>query len=570
MVVANNIVQRISYVLLLQFSLLIIIDNIEQGANFPYILSFVMITLALSIIVTFIDKYLALYYTPKIHEKLSCILQLQIFCVAKQVDVYNFDDPKFYEKYNRTIINTDGKIFEMFNNTILMIANFTSILALLYLFIVLSPLALIFIILPFKLSILNSLKTGKLNYNLSKQITNNNRKQGYVNRVFFDIAYIKEIKIHRVSSLLMNMLRDAFDISNKIYDTSYKYMMLHKKTIPFIIDFLIGKIIYISALLYQVITLGTLTIGGFSALFFASGAITGSLSGLHRTIINHIDISRFITEIIDFNNIKEKEDSTAIKDIKPDNIQVEDLGFSYSENQKKIIDKLSMSISLGKKVAIVGANGAGKTTLIKLLLGLYIPQEGKISLGNKEIKHIDNNKYISMFGVVFQDYNIYSLSLLENVIMDRAFEDDYIHLENDIFRTLKNSDFIIDNKLVNGLKTRLTKEFSQKDIKLSIGQEQKIAISRVLYSDKQYIVLDEPSSSLDPEAEFNFNNTIAEYSNDKTIILISHRLSTTKNADIIYVINESKIVESGTHDYLMKLNGLYCKMFQTQASKYTN
>lgn len=568
--IVNTILQRISYVLLLQYSLLTIIDNIEKGTSFSGVLGIIIAFLILSIIVAFVDAFLSQYYTPKVYEKLSCVLQIQMFQSIKQVEMYHFDEPEFYEKYSRAMQNTDGKVFEMFNNMISIVANLTSVVALLSLFLTLSPLALIFIIIPFAFSIINDNKASKLDYELSKQTTNNSRKQEYVNKIFFDPAYINEIKVHRVNKLLFNMLHDAFEKSKEIYNNTYKKRMLHKKTIPFIIDFVIGNILYISLLLYQVITLGTLSIGGFSALFFASDTFTWNLSSLRRSMINHVDLSRYINEIIDFINMKTPKSSNPTSKISRGDIQIRDLSFAYIGNENNTINGLNLIIPVGKKAAIVGANGAGKTTFIKLLLGLYTPQHGKIVLGHDQIQNIDRNTYTTMFGTVFQDYNIYALSLLENIIMDEAYENDYVRLHKDILQVLGKSGLGIEDKLVNGLKTRLLREFSQDDIKLSIGQEQKIAISRVLYSDRQYIILDEPSSPLDPEAEYDFNNTIATYANGKTIIMISHRLSTTRNADIIFVFDNGKVVESGTHDSLMALDGLYCRMFNTQASKYTD
>ncbi|WP_408626146.1 ATP-binding cassette domain-containing protein [Anaerocolumna cellulosilytica] len=226
-----------------------------------------------------------------------------------------------------------------------------------------------------------------------------------------------------------------------------------------------------------------------------------------------------------------------------------------------------MKITPGEKVAIIGYNGSGKTTLIKLILRLYDVTKGEVQLGNQNIKDYRLKQYRNLFGAVFQDYQVYAASIANNVTMDcyTGTKD----REEKVKQALKESGVLeVMGKYPDGILTPVTKEFDGKGALFSGGEEQKLAISRVFYKDSPYIILDEPSSALDPIAEYNLNQTIKSVLKDKTIIFITHRLSTSRIADKIFMMEEGRIIEEGTHESLMELGGKYARMFQVQAEKY--
>jgi ATP-binding cassette subfamily B protein len=226
-----------------------------------------------------------------------------------------------------------------------------------------------------------------------------------------------------------------------------------------------------------------------------------------------------------------------------------------------------MTVRSGEKIAIVGENGAGKTTFVKLLMRLYDVTEGAICYGGNDIREYATKEYRDTFGAVFQDYQIYGASLAENVIMDVDGTVDKEHIN----KALQLADFGKKlGKLSDGIDTQMTREFSEDGTMLSGGEAQKVAIARMFAKTGKLTIaiLDEPSSALDPYAEYTLNKNMMESAKDATIIFISHRLSTTRDADKIYHFENGEIIEQGTHSELMEANGKYAMMFEKQAHYY--
>lgn len=215
---------------------------------------------------------------------------------------------------------------------------------------------------------------------------------------------------------------------------------------------------------------------------------------------------------------------------------------------------------------MVGYNGAGKTTLIKLIMRLYDPTDGSVQVNNADVKDYTVDSYRNLFSTAFQDYQLFSTSIEENVITDEYNEEKDTHR---ILSALGNSEFSEKQKeLPKGIHTVLTREFDNEGVNLSGGEAQKIAISRVFAKPCDIVILDEPSSSLDPISEYELNKTMLSAAFDKTVILISHRLSTTRMADVIYMLENGQIIETGNHNELMAMNGKYAAMFLLQVEKY--
>ena len=221
---------------------------------------------------------------------------------------------------------------------------------------------------------------------------------------------------------------------------------------------------------------------------------------------------------------------------------------------------MNITLKPYEKIALVGYNGAGKTTLTNLLLRLYDVTEGEILIGGKNIKDETIESHRSRFAAVFQDFQIFAASLGENVSLDTAPEKERVE------SALRHSGFT--KEMAHGTETELLREFDDEGAMLSGGESQKVAVSRAFYKHCPYVIMDEPSANLDPIAEYNLNRAMMEAAKDKTVIFISHRLSTTVNADRIYVMENGAIVESGTHAELMAMNGKYAYMFNLQAEKY--
>ena len=224
-----------------------------------------------------------------------------------------------------------------------------------------------------------------------------------------------------------------------------------------------------------------------------------------------------------------------------------------------------MTIRKGEKIALVGENGAGKTTLIKLIMRLYDVTEGCITFGGVDIRKLNTKEYRKQIGAVFQDFQIYGATLAENVKMDFVDSNDREKIQSALIKADFGGKL---DKLSDGLDTELTKEFSDSGTMLSGGESQKVAIARMFMQDMPVAILDEPSSALDPIAEYRLNKSMMENAENQAVILISHRLSTTKDADRIILLENGSIAESGTHNELIANDGMYAKMWKVQAEKY--
>ncbi|MBR7060638.1 MAG: ABC transporter ATP-binding protein, partial [Eubacterium sp.] len=219
-----------------------------------------------------------------------------------------------------------------------------------------------------------------------------------------------------------------------------------------------------------------------------------------------------------------------------------------------------LTIKPNEKIALVGYNGAGKTTLTNLLMRLYDVSEGEILIDGKDIREETLESHKNRFAAVFQDFQIFAATIGENVALDYNVDEERAR------KALDNSGF--SKELPNGMKSNLLREFDDDGMMMSGGEGQKVAIARAFYKHCPYVILDEPSANLDPIAEYNLNQAMMNAAEDKTVVFISHRLSTTVNADVIYVMENGEIIERGSHEELMKLGGTYAYMFNLQAEKY--
>ena len=245
-------------------------------------------------------------------------------------------------------------------------------------------------------------------------------------------------------------------------------------------------------------------------------------------------------------------------------IEVRNVSFKYPETNEWALENVSMKFNIGERLAIVGTNGSGKTTLIKLLCRLYDPAEGEILLNGIDIRKYDYKEYMSIYSVVFQDFKLFALTLGENIGVsvdynrDRAYE------------VLEDAGLDINkDNFPDGLDTYLYKNISEKGVEVSGGEAQKIAIARALYDDAPFLILDEPTASLDPIAEAEIYQQLNQIVGDKTAIFISHRLSSCRFADRIVVFDKGKIIEQGRHDILVQeKSSKYYELWQSQAQYY--
>ena len=245
-------------------------------------------------------------------------------------------------------------------------------------------------------------------------------------------------------------------------------------------------------------------------------------------------------------------------------IEFRNVSFRYPGRDDWAIKNLSLKLTIGEKLAIVGMNGSGKTTMIKLLCRLYDPQEGEILLNGVDIRKFKQADYLSLFSVVFQDYVLFPFQLGENVAVDREYE------EQAVRTCLMDAGFGERlTEMEDGVHTYLYKDYDDSGVEVSGGEAQKIAIARAIYKDAPFILLDEPTAALDPKAEYEIYTNFDKIAGDKTAIYISHRLSSCRFCERIAVFHEGRLIQMGSHEELVKdKDGKYYEMWSAQAQYY--
>lgn len=375
--------------------------------------------------------------------------------------------------------------------------------------------------------------------------------------------HVKEIQINKAAEFLIKRYDSKIDSRNKEYEgLFFKYLKstLLSSNITEIASFL--NILIVMVLFFNhEISIGAL----ISASLLIANSFYTYLKGPADIILYsgmHAIEFGYLNKYFD---LAEKPKMQTQQ--KPENFCIEfrDVWFRYPETEDYILKGLSFLIKNGEKISIVGENGEGKSTIIKLLLGLFDSYEGEILVGGKDLREMDSKSRFSLFGIVFQDFGRYSISLEENIAIGDVKN---LEHQDEIEAAAKKAGLDkLTGKLNQGFETILGKEFKNSQ-DLSGGEWQRVAIARALMGNKPIMIFDEPTSALDPMAESELYHVFSRLSENKTLVLVTHRLSSTMITDKILVLKNGKIQENGTHEQLIKDGGIYSIMFRSQKNLY--
>lgn len=312
------------------------------------------------------------------------------------------------------------------------------------------------------------------------------------------------------------------------------------------------------------VILGKITIGIFSQMCEAGNTLNNSVGNLIWRVQDIIKKTNYAYEYIVLMRypvaIEKGERHVADK---PHTIEFKNVDFTYPNTEVQVLKNVSLTLSAGEHLSVVGLNGAGKTTFVKLLCRLYDPTAGEILLDGVNISEYDYKEYMQLFSPVFQDFKLFAFSMKENIVLgDDVEKEAVLPLVGQVGLEEKVS------SLENGLDTVLFKFYEEDGIEPSGGEQQKLAIARALYKKAPVVILDEPTAALDPVAEYDIYRQFEELVGGKTAVYISHRLSSCKFCDRIAVFSDGRVAEYGTHDDLLKLGGIYAEMFAAQAQYY--
>lgn len=299
----------------------------------------------------------------------------------------------------------------------------------------------------------------------------------------------------------------------------------------------------------------------------ASGSFQSAVSIL---FLSYQRITKLMRHFYDFMGIESDDTKTDCRKLnKFETLEFQNVYFKYPMTQNYVLSGVNFILNKGDKMSIVGINGSGKSTIVKLILGLYKIDSGCILINGYPMEEYNMKDVRKLFSVLFQGFVQYPLTLRENIILSDL--DKYDEQDDTAVAAMKKSGVYdeINKHLYDGLDSYMTRQFDDNGIELSKGQWQKLALARVYYKDSQIVIFDEPSAALDAEAEDRIFKNFQAVSNDKTCIMISHRISSAKMSNIILVLDGGKIIEVGNHEELIKTGGLYSKLYNLQKEKYT-
>ena len=515
-----------------------------------------------------VTNYIGVKYLPKVRRNVKMVFYEK----AANMDLKFYDNPEFYDHLVFVISEVDKQIercITFLQNTFSGIASFIAIGIYFY---YKDRMSILFAVLSFIVAFGFNQIYNRLTFKLRVEKNPLERKREYIKRVFYMQDYAKELRLNpEVAEIIYQDFKhcneEIFLIEKQYTRRRFAVSFLRR----YVSNNFISDVAYISYLVARSAVMGALSYSSVAILYNSFGKLKRSMKIFTDVYPFACETSLYVQKIRDFLAIEQELISERKLEIIPGPKKIELLNvcFSYEKNnieQSRIIDDVSFVIEPGEKIAIVGYNGAGKTTLMKLIMRLYDSSSGQILVDDVNIRDYEVTKYRRAIGTVFQDFKIFAGSLKENVLMDVVLPE---VSEKNIYDALRKGG--LDEKistLKNGLNTMILTEFDEEGVNLSGGESQKLAVARVFYKDAGLIIMDEPSSALDPLAENQLNQAILKMAEHRTIIFISHRLSTTRFADRIILMENGKIKEQGTHESLIAQKGIYAKMWNVQAFQY--
>lgn len=510
------------------------------------------------------------YTNPLIYEKLNQML----FEKATNVDIACYEDTAFYDTYTKAASQAYERAQSVLEDIAAMVGALGASVYVIVTIFSIHWIAGLFSFLPMIGNFFFSKVINRIDYEKKMEGIPYERRQNYVNRVFYLSRYAKEIRMTNIK----NVLEDTYDQAySGLLGITAKYwkrlcslgLMRGVLCFPLVFE---GMWLFAA---YCAMVTKSILIGDFVVLANAIVSTTWMLSDLTSRIAKNYQNGLYAKTLKEFMmyraDIPEDSDGLPVPE-RVETLEMRNVSFQYPAQKKDgkyALSHVNCIFKAGRRTALVGHNGSGKSTLVKLLMRLYDPTEGEILLNGVDIRKFNLQAYRRLIGTTFQDFELFSMSVLENVILGKLETEAQRQAAMEALKKSGAREQV--EKLEKGADTILTREFDENGAILSGGQAQKIAVARAFAKDAPVVLLDEPSSALDPIAEYQMYETIMELcgrERDKIAIIISHRLSSASMADTICLLQEGQLKEQGTHLDLMEKHGIYADMFMKQAESY--
>lgn len=539
-----------------------LLDSFDAGKSLYYMTLTVVVYFSITIVPKVCNSFLSNLFNPYINLKFQRELNNMVLCKSKTFDLHCYEDSNFFDGYTRAFFEADSRAISVFNQIIALFSEMLSLFSLSAIVVVLDPLLIAFCIVSIIVGYFFDIFVNKDNYQCHIESTKHKRMLSYVKRICYQPEYAKDIKMN--GGLLTVLLGNYNEAVNNVQYFTKKY----GKTIFWkrFAQLLIQQIIEAAVMLYLIYSMFShkYAIGSFVALLNAFQQLTVSLASLFNSFSG---FQRSCLYIADFKKMMEYVPTMEMREGKTLtgsslSISLDGVCFKYNTSTNLVLDNINLAIQHGEHIAIVGPNGSGKSTLVKLLCGLYSPLNGKIIYNDINIFDISTESLRESISTVFQDFNVYGISLANNISKDSHY------CSEKMSAAIEKADLsnVVSN-LSQGIDTILSKEF-ENGTELSGGEMQKIAMASAFYKDSKLLIFDEPTSKMDVMSEKKVFDFVADNFSQQTTVLISHRLANVVHCDRIFYMNKGRIIESGTHSELMELQGEYARMFNMQSAQY--
>lgn len=552
------------------FLLKVVVDHLGDGGDPATLAWFIGGMFVIHITVFFAQQAFWQIYAPISQRKLSMAIRMALYTQMREVELSCYENPEYYEKYVKAMNEAEDRAFNVLWSLERLFGQVFSLIANALLLWSIDPILILFALIPFAAGFIRK-KRNKIAFNENNEIQKLAWKANYIQRGFYLTDYAKEMRLTGMSDKLLS---DLDETTVEIEKIKRKYgirtaALDYTTRVSHEVVTILGACLYA---VYATLVQGTVGVGDCIVVLNSVGSVSGYLQGLVTNLVSFHEHALYIQNLRSFLDyepgIKANPDGVTATG---GEILVEHVRYRYEGAESDTLHDISLRIAPGEKIALVGQNGSGKSTFVKVLLHLYDPSEGSITMNGIPMDEHSLASWRGVFKPVFQDYSTFALSVAENILMrpmrtdpegeaaDRSLVEKALRESGAHERVMK---------MAHGMDTVLTREFDDKGEVLSGGEAQKVALSRVFVSDSPVVILDEPTSALDPVAEYQLFENMMEACRDRAVVFISHRLSSAVPADRIYLFEEGRITESGTHKELMERGGHYADMFHKQAESY--
>ncbi|MFD1989559.1 ABC transporter ATP-binding protein [Paenibacillus nicotianae] len=549
----------------------LIIDELAGNLRWTSALIYVISMCTIELILRSFDSIFWTYEQKKILRFKSIFLK-ELSMKTMDLSYEQIDNPYLHDhKQKAMAIFYPGQAqFMDLKNTLIdskqLVAYVLQLIGVIIIFLTITPYVFLVLFIIYLISIVLNIIAADKEFNVwSHSLVNIGRRVGYYQELATDFTYAKEMRTNILGQWVVDKMYYYFDTMksgvNKAVNV-FTIMNIISNTLQITLN---GAVyFYIAWLAYT----GFIPLSDVIVYINSLGVFVTVLAGISTCLISlqkaGMHLSTYFKYLTTVSHTKSIEDNANIVlDTTTFTVEFINVYFKYPEQDHYAIKNLNLTIYPNEKIAIVGENGAGKTTFIKLLLRFYKPTKGQILINGIDIQNISMDNYMKNITAVFQDFNILNYPLIENFVFDHAYEENTI---KEIIHNLNLEKTV--NHLPNGLYTELGRLFDHKGIELSGGQKQKLAIARALFKNSPFVILDEPTAMLSPQAEYEIYTNFAKLTQDKTTVYISHRMSSCRFCDRIIVMELGEIVESGNHEELIKKEGEYYKLYNIQAEFY--